>query len=195
MNTTCKPDRGLNGEPTGEDEIRLSETSVAEYRGIRLGLSNVWEDEIDEGGDMPRRLLRGTVSVMFERPERDFDRRLAAGDELRLDGEVFCVAHVSQGRPLGGMSLRRKSTEGDSKAPPEHQRPPWLDLCLLLLFLLAPHSASDAGHRVGWALAGLLAWFWLARPGWRGLLGLFGSGLLLLQLLLLGGLLLLGKGA
>ncbi len=170
-----------------DPQIQLSETSVAEHRGIRLGLSNVWEDEVDDGPGGPRRVLRGTLSVMFEQAELDFDRRLAEGDELQLGDELFEVLGVHEGQPLGGMLLRRKSVQSVSGSTRE--RLPWLDLSLLLLFLSLPHVLAAPSLSFALALAALFAWLWLVKPGWRGLLGFFGSGLLLLQVIVLGGLL------
>lgn len=163
-------------------ELQLTETAVSTRRGVRFGLSNVWTDAL-EGPDGPREVLRGTVSVMFEDEARDFDRRLAEGDVLTLDGERLEVTRLVDGDPRGSMTLRPLSPEAEASPSPGRPSAPFgvVDFALLVFLASAPHVFDAARYQLPISLLGLLTWLWLVRPTWRGLLGFFGTALLILQ--------------
>ena len=76
--------------------VTLTETTVAELSGVRVGLSRVWEEDWEDASGRPAHGVRATLSVMGDDPEDDFDQRVGLGDLVTVAGEVWRVVSVSE---------------------------------------------------------------------------------------------------
>lgn len=91
----------------------ITETTVAELSGVRVGVANIWEEENPGAGGAPARVLRATLSVMGEGAD-DFDRRLGAGDTVLIAGEAWRVVAVSEGQGgRGSLTVERLDRAAD----------------------------------------------------------------------------------
>ncbi|MFT7622603.1 MAG: hypothetical protein ACI9WU_001776 [Myxococcota bacterium] len=88
------------------ERITIRETTVAEVSGIRVGLGNVWDEDYDNAAGETVRGVRGTLAVMGEDPDNDFDQRVAVGDTIRIQGQTWAiVAAVEPESDLGHVTL------------------------------------------------------------------------------------------
>ena len=172
----------MNPTPT-ENTFTLTETTVGDIDGIRVGLSNIWKDEFSDNHDREQHELRGTLAFMFDNEEDDFDRRVAVGDRFSLQNDTFLVTSIHEGGELGSMTLERMVEENAGTTTPQGKDIPWLDLSILILLIGLPYIAADQAARPWTALGCLVGWFILVRPTWFGLIGFYGTALLLLNLL------------
>jgi len=170
-------------------QFHLIETAVTDVDGIRAGLANVWEESFAGDDGEPRRGVRGTICFMQEGSSSDFDVRVGLGDEFDLENRRYRVVEINEGEPRGSLRLERKppvDRAGTRKVQAMAEsrargRFSWIDAALPLPFLVLPYIASSADARAGLSVVCLVAWLLVIRPSWRGLQGLYGTGLLLLQ--------------
>jgi hypothetical protein len=85
--------------------LSLTETAVAEAGDIRVGLSNVWAETFKNTEGRPQYSVRGTISVMPPDPAEGFDLRVAAGDQITIDGAVYQVVRIKEGETRGSATL------------------------------------------------------------------------------------------
>ncbi len=84
------------------------ETAVGEISDVRVGVGNIWEDDIVGPDGETVRASRATLSFMFEDEAQDFDRRVAAGDEVSVNDELWRVVGVHEPETgLGTVTLER----------------------------------------------------------------------------------------
>ncbi|HGY89850.1 MAG TPA: hypothetical protein ENK43_01620 [Planctomycetes bacterium] len=176
----------------GTHQYHLIETAVADVDGVRVGLANVWEESFTGDDGEFRSGVRGTICFMRDGASGDLDIRVGLGDEFVLDGRRYRVIEIDDGEPRGSLTLERDRSGEVAGANVSQQTPGregtgcrfrWIDVALPLPFLVLPYIASSAAARAGVAVVCIVAWILVTRPNWRGLQGLWGTGLLLLHAL------------
>ncbi|PIE23221.1 MAG: hypothetical protein CSA62_08395 [Planctomycetota bacterium] len=100
-------------EATADEQasIKLRETTVAQLAGFRVGLAKVWQEEYSDAEGVPRQGVRGTLAVMCEDEEQDFDLRVALGDEVKLGSARYIVSAIDEGEQLGTLTLTQLPPE------------------------------------------------------------------------------------
>ena len=83
----------MSQSPTDTAEIVITETSVGEVAGVRVGVHSAWEDSWTDEGGTTKGGPRATLSVMGDGKD-DFDVRVHKGSEVTVAGRQFRVAAI-----------------------------------------------------------------------------------------------------
>ena len=165
-------------QPSSEaEQFVLSETTVAEVDDVRVGLSNIWEDSFTDNEGHQRHEVRGTLSVMADNPDDDFDQRVAVGDSILIQGIRYQVIQINEGQQLGSLTLEKRTIT----TPQPSSDIPWTDLLIFILCIGLPYIMGKGIAQVGLSVLALAIWFAIVKPTWNGLLGFMGTAILLIH--------------
>ncbi len=171
---------------SSEHTYLLSETTVAEVAGVRIGLSNVWDDEfIDQQGHKIQ-APRATLSILTP-SDNGQDIRVAVNDTILLNHKTFCITHISEHNDRGSLTLTEVPHKASlallSRLWAKLHIMPWLDIFILIILIIIPHLLSGHATKSVAAIIALLIWLALVQPNWRGLFGVFSTLLLIIAII------------
>jgi hypothetical protein len=89
-------------------EITITETTVAEINGIRVGAANVWDDDYVTDDGQSHNGPTAKLAVMGDTPETDFDVNAYVGKVVTFGNERWRVTAISEPPgALGSVTLER----------------------------------------------------------------------------------------
>ena len=171
--------------------FNLTENTVIDLDGVRIGLANVWEESFDKSNSHQKRGVRGTLCAMHSDSTKDYDLRVSKGDEIVIAGKYFRVINLSEGEPHGSLTLEQiEAFETDRNDSPCHSDEVscasnlnWGDFLLPVPFLYMPYVVNSETGRALLAAVCLIVWVVFMRPKWKVLQGFYTTVLLLLHAL------------
>jgi hypothetical protein len=91
-----------------DDEITITETTVAKISGYRVGVGNVWERQLKDDQGVTALRMSASMAIFDPDSGQEYERKVFAGNTVSLGTDRYLVVKVHEGASgLGSITLRK----------------------------------------------------------------------------------------